>query len=1165
MRFYRLDIPSFGPFTGLELSFPGPENDLHVIYGGNEAGKSSLLRAIRDLLFGIHGQSGDAFLHNYSKMLLKAGIENRAGNRLDFQRRKGNRNTLLDADGKALPDTALQPFLGMVSQSYFSTMFGLGSSELRDGSQQLLEGKGEIGQALFSASLGGTPVQRVLDSLEEESGRIFKKPSAARSSIRSGAARYQELNASYKASVVAPGTWDQLTRALEENGSLKSRLENEIAGLEGDAAWIQRCEDALPIIGRLNEERLLLEALPVLPEVASDFGERARAARDQVRETAARVQTLTALIERLKVQLSECVRFPEIMAVENALDVLHQEFGSYCTRREELNGQLAQLAGLEARLRAGMADLQIQGELESLEAMRPGIASRLACEEAAGALTRAQSLSRESRGRVDALKRLIAEQHQELQSLPETDPEKLREALSVAEGAAEAARTLEAGRAALQGLEQAVADARARIRDIPEDLELATRLPVPSPNGIRIFRERLAGLEGDRRRVVLQIRDELETVANLQRELERLGRRGELPTEESLRAARAHRDHGWQLVLAEWKGPGTSEKLDPALPLEEAFPRAVEKADGIADRLRREADAVAQAEEKRLSLEDGQRRIETRRAVLAGLEAEIQTCQGEWGAAWEASGIRPRSPQEMEEWRDDWARLGGIVSQWRDARAEVESKSQRIEQARSVLAAALEESGDKAFSVLYDTAKIRVRQAEENSGRRMAMAEQQANRSRELETLIPESARLDGDLEAARAAWEVQRRALGLPEHISAESGVSLLQERRALLSLFDDWQQRGCEAAAVQEAVRQYENRVQAMGARLGFEAGEAVTLEPLLWRALSEARRAQTSHDQLAGQIAEASAELQAATQAAALAMSHLQELLNAAGLAGAEELEPFIASVEKRTEIQGHLKNLRETLSGLARGSGVDEFIAGVQRENPQEIPGRRAGLERLLTAKRAALQEVHTTLQDLKRQQSGLEQAGDAAADFSQQAQSVAATLKQEAQRFIRLRLATHFLSTRIERFREENQGPLLEKSGQFFAAMTRGSFAGLDTEFDKGVPVMLGRRPDRSTVSVAGMSEGTRDQLYLALRLAALDRHLEGHEPMPLILDDLLSTFDDDRARAILTQLAAFSGRTQIFLFTHHAHLVELCRQTLGAGAFTLHDLPGTLAADANRP
>ena len=201
--------------------------------------------------------------------------------------------------------------------------------------------------------------------------------------------------------------------------------------------------------------------------------------------------------------------------------------------------------------------------------------------------------------------------------------------------------------------------------------------------------------------------------------------------------------------------------------------------------------------------------------------------------------------------------------------------------------------------------------------------------------------------------------------------------------------------------------------------------------------------------------------------------------------------------------------------------------------------------------------------MRSQKEVLENAGDTAADYRQQAESVAAALEQDASRYMRLRLAVHFLRAQIERFRAQNQGPLLEKSGEIFKSITRGAFDGLAAEFDdKDVPVMVGRRSDGTNVPVEGMSDGSRDQLYLALRLAALDRYLEEHEPMPLILDDLLITFDDERTKAILPQLATLAKRTQIFLFTHHEHLVEICRQTLGADQFHLHRLNTPALASA---
>jgi uncharacterized protein YhaN len=87
-----------------------------------------------------------------------------------------------------------------------------------------------------------------------------------------------------------------------------------------------------------------------------------------------------------------------------------------------------------------------------------------------------------------------------------------------------------------------------------------------------------------------------------------------------------------------------------------------------------------------------------------------------------------------------------------------------------------------------------------------------------------------------------------------------------------------------------------------------------------------------------------------------------------------------------------------------------------------------------------------------------------------------------------------------------------------------------------------------------MSEGTRDQLFLALRLASLERQMQGGEPVPFVLDDILMSFDDDRARDTLRVLADLCSKTQVLFFTHHAHLAELAKQAVPAHLLQLHDL-----------
>jgi uncharacterized protein YhaN len=60
--------------------------------------------------------------------------------------------------------------------------------------------------------------------------------------------------------------------------------------------------------------------------------------------------------------------------------------------------------------------------------------------------------------------------------------------------------------------------------------------------------------------------------------------------------------------------------------------------------------------------------------------------------------------------------------------------------------------------------------------------------------------------------------------------------------------------------------------------------------------------------------------------------------------------------------------------------------------------------------------------------------------------------------------------------------------------------------------------------------------------------------MPLVLDDVLMTADDERAACILQALAAHARTGQVLLFTHHRHLIELARERLDGAAFMVHRL-----------
>jgi uncharacterized protein YhaN len=1155
MRFDRLRIPAFGPFTNLDIRFSDRGGDLHVIHGSNEAGKSSLLRAFRDLLFGIHGQSPDNFLHDYKELRILGEVCNRGGEKHTFQRRKGNKNTLLDADGNPLPDNALGPFLGSVDQAYFSTMFGLGPRELREGAEELLSGKGDIGKALFSASMGGTPVQLVLAALTEESERLFKGRAMANVSMRPAAAKHKELLRQSRDAAVNPEAWEKIERETAEAETEKANLEEDILGIARDLEWIIRCEDALPTVGRLSEEVRNLEALPWMPEVSSDFVERARAARKAAGDAQAEVSRLTAHIAKLEAHLAACRTSPALLAAADALDRLHQELGVYGDRKKSLIDLETELAVLEASLRAGMQDLELTGPMSELETLRLSSAARLSCEESANSLQNTLEEREKHKEKTKGIKTQIETREMQLMALPETDLARLRDALSAAAGATDANKKLSAVESEVKHLTRETGDLHKELTGAPEDLDGTAGLPVPAKSTIRRIGEEMDRIKREIKVEESKILDGKKRIESIQAELGRMERRGELPSEKALRKARDHRDHGWSLVLALLQGQGVQEEFVPGRPLEEAFPQAIAKADDIADQLREQAEAVAQAEEKRFQITQSEKQNQEAEATMRALQNKLKQCQIAWDALWTACGITPRAPNEMEEWRDIWSEFRSFLRQLRAAEDSFRQKNNRVQSAKKQLAVVLAESGEKEFELLFEKARQRIQQGEESAGRRIEIAEQLQALKSQLETFHQNSARVSKAAEAASDEWKSRCRAIGLPEDISPNSGLALLRERTEILAKFDTWKKLTAKSQKMTQAVRQYEKTVNDHSSVLGIKGDTTEARVSKLWEALSKGREAQTRYNQLAGQIEEAKNDLAGIQESFIQAVQALEALARRAKLDTVEALEPMLANLELRNRAQCQIATFRDTLSGLARGQTVDEFLSRIRAEDLETLAQRKGLLQSRKHDTEKALQSVCDTLSELKGRKQILEAAGDAAANYRQQAESFAARLKQDALRFVRLRLAVHFLQTQIERFRKENQGPLLEKSGQVFRRITRGAFAGLGAEFNADdAPVLVGLRPDRSSVPISGMSDGSRDQLYLALRLAALDRYLEKHDPMPLILDDLLITFDDDRATAILTQLAALARRTQIFLFTHHEHLVELCRRSLGEEAFHLHRL-----------
>ena len=307
-----------------------------------------------------------------------------------------------------------------------------------------------------------------------------------------------------------------------------------------------------------------------------------------------------------------------------------------------------------------------------------------------------------------------------------------------------------------------------------------------------------------------------------------------------------------------------------------------------------------------------------------------------------------------------------------------------------------------------------------------------------------------------------------------------------------------------------------------------------------LTRARKAKTQQQSLEQQGQQEQKKLRIAEDRIAKIHAQLATMCQEAGCKSHEDLPAAEERSASRQQIQSQLAQLEEQLRKLSGGATLDEFIQDAQSVDPDSIDPvvDRLGeeIEQFIRQKSDLDQTIGSERTELSKMDGSAR-----AAELAEEGQGLLARLETDAEQYVRLRLASTVLSQAIERYREKNQGPILKRSTDLFARMTLGSFEGLRLEFsERGDAVLVGVRPGgKEIVGVGGMSDGTADQLYLAVRLASLETYLERNEAMPFIVDDILIKFDDDRAVATLQVLAQLAERTQIIFFTHHQHLVEL--------------------------
>lgn len=1136
MRLLNLTLERYGAFTERSIAFDA-DCGLAVVYGPNEIGKSTLLSGVTDFLYGVPNNSPHGELFGYDAMRLHACLRLADGAELKLKRRKGRNKTLSDEKGTPHDQDILGRALGATSRERFLELFGLDHATLRAGGEGLLSADGELGRLIVEAGGGLRGMVTRLGELEVYVDGLFAPRKSDKRAFYQALGKVESADRIAKASATSKDAYQEARSGHADAQTRYRSLIDEARGLGKRGSELDRLVRVQPLLVQLTQAEAALEAfadLDHLPEGFHTLLDAARAAlctaEQELERAAADVSRFEARRNELSVDDAWSRQRDQIVCIsETAIEVRKARQGLVNRRRDlsEIDNKLAALRGLLglpaafdlAKIAPTNAHLKAVRDLHTAAVNRR--ADRAATEKAAATLAQELSVLKETIGaaRAAGRDRPFGVDAADLAALPQAQSAAATQGKRLSKDADELSQAIR--RLGFRDLDHMRAIAFPDVETLRGEIEARQRMV--RDIDVATTRAEEARVAGSAARTAAL----------------RLSSGATVASPEAIGNARKARDQALAPLIASHRAGQTDAPIAQREDDIASLVTANVKADDLADRCADDAHRVAALAQHQEREEDAQIAERAACEMVTRLSAQAATQARAFADTYpDATAFEP-DPGKLLTIVIERARLIDRGNDLQVGLAEADARLSDLDPKRQALAIAETQLGAGASgqATLVERVKTAVAaiKAHDSAHATFLRDEREAAAKEATRTHIQKT--LDGYAAAEGAwliSWSEAVAALGLKGEVNLDDAEQVISEWATA---------RGELSTAGQTRLRieQIEADVAALGkdvAACSVELGITPPADPV--EAAAELKRRSDQHEHQAAAFAELTPELNTAkdeVSRAELAREEAHREMDALnqnlGHVVGAALEEISNRLNQRDQAQAKVHRLHDQISS----AGDQITLAELRRAcEARDIDSLRADQTALDIERQHHDEAVKAAVEDMKEFETALRSYEDPS-EVNQaiaERECAASDMHTIAERWVETIVAHDLLTEAIARVRAEHQDPLIARAGVLFELTTRGAFVGIEADVDaNGRPVVIGRRADGCAVGVSKMSEGTRDQLFLAFRLASIEQYGKEGEPIPFVADDILVHFDDPRTVATLELLAEFAKNNQVILFTHH--------------------------------
>jgi len=1024
MRILRLNLDAYGRCKNVGIQIG---DQVTVVVGPNEAGKSTAPEALGDLLWGIPTNTPRASNFTRPQLRIGAAIETEVDGPLRTFTRKST--GLFEADLVTEVPCPWDP-KSALGRDWWRTRLGINHEDLRDAGRRAFAGDGDLADIIFAAREGRS-AKEILEQITKRIDQIFRSHRGARNVLlRVADRKYQDAVGNLKDTLTCADkvlAQRALVKSLETQfqkaGDTKNQATRRLKVAEED----QRIVEA---VLKLNQARREIAAIAADgPRLSPPELKEYREANDSLQDVATRIDRFNSAIAKKQQEIDALPIDDELLDDKSAIDRLQPKTQA---RIDDLARAEHEHAPAAAELTAQLRDMLRSIGIDATDDLEAALEQAIVREDHAATLD-------DLAARIEDLE--------------------------------------EKGRRAREHCDNNLAGLVGKGIAI----NLATS-HVPHEETIADLREKFADAR-DRASTAQALLDKAREETNALRSGAPTPVLPPALTHAAVVDARRNRDDHWHAVRQSWltgELPNPESRYDMAGELDGSLLDADRTADEEADERARVAaqDALVTAHVE--GFDAAKERESSAHTNLVAVTQECKELEAAWNTAWSEIGVTP-APSTAAS-----SAVADLIIAAHSAHREAQSASENLAQLSESWTRATESVGLSGA----DTTAAWRRQAEVLSAIR-------TTRASRTEVLNKES--------NARRKWDV-----------FAREATDLLR----------------CHAEAVEGQAPSSVQLEQGL-TRLSRRLGEA-----------AEAAATRAAYRELIQEQSDQRDDAQQIRQEASGALDRLAELHD---LVSIDDLGTLAERAERASEplereASAHM-DIRIKLDGASDPVVAIERLAGRDQVSVDDDVAEA----RMLAD--AADHEANRLLSELTTARDGLTELEktSSAAEAESNVAAAQAEVAHLAEEWALLTLQRKLLMKALETLGSSDTRPLLDHAGRILEELTAGRWVALKAE-DDGVSRKLSViRSDAQPFSTSELSEGTADQVFLALRLAAVaelhkERNTAGEQTLPLVLDDILMTSDESRSLRILKALADLAPGLQVIVFTHHQFVADAAEQ-----------------------